>query len=139
MVKGKEERQSGRREREKVTAKGDVTRIVVSGSRTSEIEPELLSADVEDRRVTKDAAIAGSECTGKAMEVSTKNEAERKYSSVDEEVSRVRKAKERREPPPLEISCPRWKGSLSCVNILKKLGKSRVPRESTHRRRKEEM
>ena len=39
--------------REKVTAKGDVTRIVVSGSRTSEMEAELLSADVDDRRGTR--------------------------------------------------------------------------------------
>ena len=36
-----------------VTAKGDVARIAVSGSRTSETEAELLSVDVEDPRVTK--------------------------------------------------------------------------------------
>ena len=58
--------------REKVTAKGDVTRITVSGSRTSETETELLSVDVEDPRVAEDTADAGSECTQKAMEVSTK-------------------------------------------------------------------
>ena len=72
--------------REKVTAESDLTRMVVSGCRTSEKEADILSADVNDRRVTLDATIAGSECTRKA-EVSTKNEAERQYSSVDEEVS----------------------------------------------------
>ena len=124
--------------REKVTAEGDVTRIVVSGSRTSEVEAELLSADVDDRRVTKDAA-AVSECTRKATEASTKNEAERKYSPVGEEVSRDQESKGTEGTTSIGgIMRPRWKESLSCVNILKKLGKSRVPRESTHRRRKEE-
>ena len=33
--------------REKVTAKGDVTRMAASGSRTSETEAELLSVDVD--------------------------------------------------------------------------------------------
>ena len=74
--------------REKVTAEGDVTRIAVSGSRTSETVAEIFSADVEDQRVTKDAAIAGSARTWKAMKVSTRNEAEGKFSSVDEENSR---------------------------------------------------
>ena len=45
--------------RGKVTADCDVTRMAVSRSRTSEMEPELLSADVDDRRVTEDAAVAG--------------------------------------------------------------------------------
>ena len=49
----------------------------VSGSRTSGTQVEIL---VDDRRVTKDATIAGSECTRKATEVSTKNEAEGKSS-----------------------------------------------------------
>ena len=71
--------------REKDTAEGDVTRIAVSGSRTSEIETEVLSGDVDDRRVTKDAAVAGSEFTRKTMEVFTpENEAEGKVTSVDE-------------------------------------------------------
>ena len=48
---------------------------------------------VDDRRATKDATIAGSECTRKEMEVSTKNEAEGKCSSVDEEVSRNQESK----------------------------------------------
>ena len=73
----------------KITALGDVTRIAVSGSRTSELETEVLSGDVDDRRVTKDAAIAGSEFTRKANGgVYPKNEAEGKVSSVDKEVSR---------------------------------------------------
>ena len=49
----------------------------------------------------------------------------------------IRKAKERRELPPLEMIITQgWKESLSCVNILKKLGKSRVLREQKHHRRK---
>ena len=79
--------------REEVTAKGDVTRIAVSGSRTSEMETEVLSADVDDRRVTKDATTAGSECTRKATEVSTKNEAEENPHRW----MRIKKANERRE------------------------------------------
>ena len=62
----------------------------VSGSRTSGTQVEIL---VDGRRVTKDATIAGSECTRKATEVSTKNEAEGKSSSVDEEVSRNQESK----------------------------------------------
>ena len=57
---------------------------MVSGSRTSEIGAELLSADVDDRRVTKDA---------KAIEVSTKNETEGKFSSVAEESGRKQESK----------------------------------------------
>ena len=34
--------------REKFTAEGDATRIVVSGSRASEIDDELFSADVDE-------------------------------------------------------------------------------------------
>ena len=45
--------------REKVTAKGDVTRIVVSGSRTSEVEAELHSADVDDPRGTRRRSYCG--------------------------------------------------------------------------------
>ena len=37
--------------REKGAAESDVTRVAVSGSRTSETEAEILSADVDDRRV----------------------------------------------------------------------------------------
>ena len=81
--------------REKVTAKGDITRTVVSGSRICEVESELLSADVDGRRVPKDAAVAGSECTWKAMEVSTQNGTEGISSSVDEEVSRNQESKQR--------------------------------------------
>ena len=96
------------------TRKGDVTRIAVSGSRSSETEAEPLSADVDGRRSTEDTALAGSECTRKAMEASTKN--------VNLEM----------------IITQGWKESLSCMNILKKLGQSRVPRESKHRHREEE-
>ena len=39
--------------REKLAAEGEVTRIPGSGSQTSEMEAELLSAGVDDRRVTK--------------------------------------------------------------------------------------
>ena len=89
--------------------------------------------------VQEDAAIAVSECTRKAMEVSTKNEAETKSSPVDEEVNRDQESKGTEGTTSTgDIMRLRWKESLSCVNILKKLGKSRVPRESTHRRRKEE-
>ena len=79
--------------REKVTAKGGVTRIVVSGSRTSELAAELFSAHVDDQRVTKDATVAGSECTRKAMEVSTRNGAEGEFLSVDEDVRRNQESK----------------------------------------------
>ena len=37
--------------REKVAAEGDVTRIAEGGSRTSQMEDEFFSADVDDRRV----------------------------------------------------------------------------------------
>ena len=63
---------SGLWDREGYFAKSDVTPFVVSGSRTSETEAELFSVDVDDRRVTKDAAIVGSERTRKGLEVSTK-------------------------------------------------------------------
>ena len=56
---GNEENANVKEGRPKVTAGGDVTRIVASGSRTSEKEAELLSADVDDRRGTKDANTAG--------------------------------------------------------------------------------
>ena len=45
--------------RAKLVAKGGVTRIAGSGSQTSEMEAELPSDDADERRVTKDAAIAG--------------------------------------------------------------------------------
>ena len=54
MPKWKKERER------KFFVENDVTQIVVSGSRTSEIEAELFSADVDERRVTKHAIIAGS-------------------------------------------------------------------------------
>ena len=38
--------------------------MAVAVSRISKTEAEVLSADVEGRRVSKDAAIAGSEGTG---------------------------------------------------------------------------
>ena len=50
---------SGRWEREGYLAKSDVILIVVTGSQTSETDAEVFSVDVEDRRVTKDAAIVG--------------------------------------------------------------------------------
>ena len=53
---------------------------------TSEIKVEFLSAAM-DGRVMKDATVPGSECTRKAMEVSTRNGAERKFP-LDEEVRR---------------------------------------------------
>ena len=45
--------------RGKLTAKSDVTGTGVSGSRTSEIETERFSADVDDRIATKEPALAG--------------------------------------------------------------------------------
>ena len=42
----------------------------------------------------------------------------------------TRNAKERKELPPLEtVTTWGYKESLSCVNILKKLGKGSVPQE----------
>ena len=88
-MEGWEERQN-EEGREKLVAKGGVTRIVASGCQTSEMEADLLSADVDDRRVTEDAAVAGSVLTRKAMEVSINNEAGRKaFFSVDGEVNQV--------------------------------------------------
>ena len=45
----------------------------------------------------KDATIAGSECTRKAMEVSTRNRAEGKFPAVDEEVRRNQESKGKKE------------------------------------------
>ena len=72
--------------RVEVTTEGDVARIAVRGSRTSNMEAELLSADVDDRRVTEDAAIAGSDFTRKATEASPKTK--QMYFPVDQEVCR---------------------------------------------------
>ena len=44
------------------------------------MEAELPSADGDDRRITEDAAHAGSVLTRNALEVSTNNEAGRKVS-----------------------------------------------------------
>ena len=55
-----------------------VTRIAASGSQSSEMEAELLSDFVVDRRVTGDPDIVGSAPTPKTMEVSTSNEEEGK-------------------------------------------------------------
>ena len=49
---------------------------------------------MDDRRVTKEAASAGRECTRMTAELSGKNGAEEKISSVDEEVSRSEESKE---------------------------------------------
>ena len=65
----------------------------MSGSQTPEMKAEILSADVDDRRVTKQAAGFGREGTRKAMWVSTRIGTEAKFSSVDEEVSRNRESK----------------------------------------------
>ena len=62
------------------------------------------------------------------MEVSTKNNAEGKVSSVNEEVCRNQEAKETRKLPPLEMFVtPGWKEHLSCVNMLKKWEKEQGP------------
>ena len=47
------------REGEKVVAKGGVTRMAASGPETSTMQAELPSDDVDDRKVTEDAALAG--------------------------------------------------------------------------------
>ena len=83
--------------REKFAVKGDVTRKAVSGSQTSEMEAELLSADVDDRRVTEDAPIAGSDFTRKATEVSTKSEASLRWMR---KTIGFRASKELRKLPP---------------------------------------
>ena len=80
--------------REKVTAKSHVTQVAVRGTRTSEAEAEILSAQLDDRRFTEYAAIAGSPCTRKAMEVAAKNGAEENIPPVHEEVSRNQESKE---------------------------------------------
>ena len=49
--------------RQKVAAKGDVTQMAVNGSRSSVTEAEIRSADVDDRRVTNEAASAGRDGT----------------------------------------------------------------------------
>ena len=56
------------------------------------MEAEFLSVDVDDRMVTKNAAIAGSECT-QTTEASTKIGTEGQFSSGDEEVSRHQESK----------------------------------------------
>ena len=114
--------------REKVIANCDVTRIAVSRSRTSEIETELLSADVDDRKVTKDAPIVGSECTRKAMEVSTKNEAAGKVSWVDEEVSRNPESKGTEETTSVgDDHNSRMEGEFVVCEHVEEIGKEKSP------------
>ena len=48
---------------------------------------------MDDRRVTKDAAVAGSECTRKAVEVSSRSGAEGKFPPADEDVRRNQASK----------------------------------------------
>ena len=86
---------------------------------------------------TKDATIARRECTRKAMEVSTKNEAEGNCSSVDEEVSRNQESKGTEGSTSVgdDHNSGMARESLSCVNTLKKLGTSRVPKAPPQKRR----
>ena len=112
--------------REKVTAEGGVTRIAVSGSRTSEIEAKRFSADVDDCRV--DAAIAGRAITWKAMEVSAKNEAEGKVSSVDEEVGRNQGSKGAEEATAVgDDHNSRMEGKFVVCEQIEENGKEQSP------------
>ena len=77
-----------------LTAKGVVvTQTGVGGSQTPEMEAELLSAEVDDRGVTEDAAIAGSDFAQKAMEIPVKREAEGKVLPMEEAVDRSQESK----------------------------------------------
>ena len=70
--------------REELTAKSDVTQMAVNGSRISDSEAELLSADVEDRSLTEDLPVISHR---RQWRLSAHNEVGRKVSSVDEEVN----------------------------------------------------
>ena len=95
----KERRNAKKKEgREKFFATGDVTRMAVSGSRTSEIQAELLSADVDDRRDTKDPAFAGSDSEGNGC-VYPKRSTHRWITKL----VLIRKGKDPRTRPPLEM------------------------------------
>ena len=112
--------------------KGDVTRIAEGGSRTSEIEAEFLSAVMDNRRVAKEAANAGSEGTQKVIQMSTRNGTEAKFSiNRQGSLSESRKRRKRWKQVSLEIVKFRDGGRNKSV-------KSRVPPKSERRRRKEE-
>ena len=65
------------------------------------MEAALLSADVDDRRVTEDATTAERECTRKAMEVSTRKDNSHRSTWM---FVGIRKAKERRKQFSLRCS-----------------------------------
>ena len=77
----------------------------------------------------------------RAMEVSTRNGAEGKFPSVDEDVHRNQESKGNggNNCRSLEmVNILGWRRSLSCANISRKLKKSRVIRKPKRRRKKEE-
>ena len=87
-----------------------------------------------DRRVTKDATVAGSEYNRKTVEVSTTNGAEGNYPSVDEDVRRNQEGKETEETILVgDGQNSGMKGILSCANILKKLKMSVSQSAATER------
>ena len=72
-----------------VFAGGGVTRQAVAGSRSSEAELDLLSADVHGRRGTEDTVVAGSAFTRKAIAGSQSAGAEGNLPSVEEKGHRI--------------------------------------------------
>ena len=95
------------------------------------MEAELPSADVDDRSVTEDAAIAGSVLTPKAMEVFTCNEEGIKVSSVDEEVNQVQGSMGNEEDTALkDVHKSEMEEDLGICEHTENLKESRFPPES---------
>ena len=102
------------------------------------LKRRLNSSAYDDRRVTKDAAIAGSDFTQKAMETSTKIEAGEKVLLMEEAVNRSRRSEGIEEVTAKDAQNTELEELSSCVNTTKKSEKNDDQRESKHHRRKEE-
>ena len=116
------------------------TRTEVSGSRTSEVEAELLSADVGAGKSYKRRS-----CCLEWVHSEGNGSVYRKRSRMKTLIGwmtklvGLRKAKGRRKQPPLElIITPGWKESLSCVNMLKNWERAESRESPKHRSKKEE-